>query len=71
MLNLQVCFLVGSSFFPQTHHFRRGIFYRSSEDWDSERLARFKECWWSRSFLGLAGYYKRFVQNFSKIAGPL
>ena len=24
-----------------------------------------------RSFLGLAGYYWRFVQDFSKIAGPL
>ena len=24
-----------------------------------------------KSFLGLAGYYQRFVQDFSKIAGPL
>ena len=24
-----------------------------------------------RSFLGLAGYYRRFEQNFSRIAGPL
>ena len=24
-----------------------------------------------RSFLGLAGYYQRFIENFSKIAKPL
>ena len=24
-----------------------------------------------RSFLGLAGYYSRFIEGFSKIAGPL
>jgi ribonuclease HI len=24
-----------------------------------------------RSFLGLAGYYRRFVEGFSKLSGPL
>ena len=24
-----------------------------------------------QSFLGLAGYYRRFIEGFSKIAGPL
>ena len=35
-------------------------------DWETPKSA--KEI---RSFLGLAGYYRRFIENFSKIAKPL
>ena len=34
-------------------------------------MGKSEECAKVRSFLGLAGYYRRFVQNFSKIAQPL
>src|SRR4051812_35284982 len=30
-----------------------------------------QECRRIRSFLGLAGYYRRFIENFSKIARPM
>jgi hypothetical protein len=30
-----------------------------------------KNVWEIRSFLGLAGYYRRFIENFSKIAKPM
>ena len=38
----------------------------SVTDWQSPTTV--KEI---RSFLGLAGYYRRFIENFSKIAKPM
>ena len=35
-------------------------------DWESPKSAKD-----IRSFLGLAGYYRRFIENFSKIAKPM
>ena len=51
--------------------FAEGIYVDSQkkeavENW--EQLTTMKEV---RSFLGLAGYYRRFIEGFSKIAGPL
>ena len=34
-------------------------------------MARTQECYRDKKFLGLAGYYRRFVEGFSKIAAPL
>jgi hypothetical protein len=38
----------------------------SITEWESPKNAR--DIW---SFLGLAGYYRRFIENFSKIAKPM
>ena len=35
-------------------------------EWESPKSAKD-----IRSFLGLAGYYRRFIENFSKIAKPM
>ena len=35
-------------------------------DWEAPKSVR-----GVRSFLGMAGYYRRFIENFSKIAKPM
>ena len=43
----------------------------SKEDRSNYRMAKADNSTEVRNFLGLAGYYKRFVKDFSKIALPL
>ena len=48
-----------------------GVAVDPSKDSDVLSWGQPKSVTQVRSFLGLAGYYRRFIENFSKIAKPL
>ena len=59
----------GENFISRSHCFGRGISSRPYKEITS--LKQSKTVTDVHSFLRLAGYYRRFVKNFSKIARPL
>lgn len=50
---------------------KEGIHVDQNKDEDVEKWPRPSSVTKIRSFLGLAGYYRRFVKDFSSIAAPL
>ena len=71
MLSCRSVSLVAGSEFPWSCDFEGGIVVDPSKvdvvlQWESP-----KSVFEVRSFLGLAGYYRRFIEGFSKLALPL
>ena len=54
-----------------THSFCIGGLSGSTEGQSYNELETSYECYRDKEFSGLAGYYRKFVEGFSKIAAPL
>jgi hypothetical protein len=63
--------LVEASSFLGSHHLKGGIFVDPSKIKDVLSWNTPKSVSDIRSFLGLVGYYKRFIEGFSKITKPM
>ena len=59
------------SFFFWTHNFCRGGLSGFAEGRSYIELETPYECYRDKEFSGLVGYYRKFVDGFSKIAAPL
>jgi hypothetical protein len=66
-----MCILVEGSFISLSHHFEGEIYVDLSMVMDVLSWNTPQNILDLRSFLGLVGYYKRFIEGFSKISKPI